>query len=450
VTTPDRGSVLPDGSSGWPRSLLRGFLIFLLIAGIGLVAAVTTFALAVPGVSFGGALRIGALYLGPFHHVALVFEGDLAVDASRLPGANLPAGGSATIELGVALLAVTALAVWLLFRAGRLSAFGDRAGVRALTTVAVIPFGAPLPTRWGLIPMVVADLPVGFLFILAISSLGVYGIVLAGWASNNKYALLGGLRSSAQMISYEISMGMSTIPVLLLAGNVTLSTIVTQQAYGGWNFVNLTVAFFIFIVAAFAETNRVPFDLPEAETELVAGYHTEYSAMKFSLFPISEYCNMITASALMATLFFGGWDVPFTGRDNIGPYSGWLTLLSVLIFLLKTGFFLFLYIWVRWTIPRFRYDQLMSLGWKVMLPIALAYIIVIAAAVLVLESAGIRRGAMYASILGAINMSLSVILFAILDRGRVVSPAYEGIGGAELAHLRGVSQRSTLATGAAE
>ena len=322
--------------------------------------------------------------------------------------------------------------------------------IPALTTIAVIPFGAPLPTRWGLVPMVVADLPVGFLFILAVSSLGVYGIVLAGWASNNKYALLGGLRSSAQMISYEISMGMSTIPVLLLAGNVTLSTIVTQQAYGGWNVVNLTVAFFIFMVAAFAETNRLPFDLPEAESELVAGYHTEYSAMKFSLFPISEYCNMITASALMATLFFGGWDVPFTGRDNIGPFSGWLTLLSVLIFLLKTGFFLFVYIWVRWTLPRFRYDQLMSLGWRVMLPTALAYIVIIAAAVLVLESAQIRRGAMYSSILGAVNMALVVILFAILDRGRVVSPAYGRISDKKLLELRSLSRRSPLATGAAD
>jgi NADH-quinone oxidoreductase subunit H len=322
--------------------------------------------------------------------------------------------------------------------------------IPALTTVAVIPFGAPLPTRWGLIPMVVADLPVGFLFILAISSLGVYGIVLAGWASNNKYALLGGIRSSAQMISYEISMGMSTIPVLLLAGNVTLSTIVNQQAYGGWNIVNLTVAFFIFFVAAYAETNRLPFDLPEAESELIAGYHTEYSAMKFSLFPISEYCNMITASALMATLFFGGWDVPFTGRDNVGPFSGWLTLLSILIFLLKTGFFLFVYIWIRWTLPRFRYDQLMSLGWKVMLPTALGYIIIVAAAILILESAGIRRGAMYASILGAVNMALVVILFAILDRGRIVSPAYGRLGREELMELRQMRHRSPLATGAAE
>src|SRR4051812_35350207 len=156
--------------------------------------------------------------------------------------------------------------------------------IPAMLTFGVIPFASPLPTRWGLVPMVVADLPVGFLYILAISSLGVYGIVLAGWASNNKYALLGGLRASAQMVSYEISLGMSTIPVLLLAGNVSLNSIINQQAWGGWNFINLTVAFFIFMVAAFAETNRLPFDLPEAESELIAGYHTEYSAMKFSLF----------------------------------------------------------------------------------------------------------------------------------------------------------------------
>jgi len=322
--------------------------------------------------------------------------------------------------------------------------------IPALTTVAVIPFGAPLPTRWGLVPMIVADLPVGFLFVLAISSLGVYGIVLAGWASNNKYALLGGLRSSAQMISYEISMGMSTIPVLLLAGNVTLNTIVTQQAYGGWNVVNLTIAFFIFLVAAFAETNRLPFDLPEAESELIAGYHTEYSAMKFSLFPISEYCNMITASALIVTLFFGGWDVPFTGRDNIGPFSGWLTLLSIVIFLTKTLFFLFFYIWIRWTLPRFRYDQLMSLGWRFMLPLALSYIVIIATAVLILESAGIHRGAMYSSILGALNMALVVIVFAILDRGRIISPAYGRQRGEQLQRLRAVSSRSPLSAGATD
>jgi len=318
--------------------------------------------------------------------------------------------------------------------------------IPALTTWVVIPFGAPLPTRWGRIDMVVADLPVGFLFILAISSLGVYGIVLAGWASNNKYALLGGLRSSAQMISYEISLGMSTIPVLLLAGNVTLNTIITQQAYGGWNVVNLTLAFFIFLVAAFAETNRLPFDLPEAESELIAGYHTEYSAMKFSLFFIAEYANMVTASALMVTLFFGGWDVPFTGRDNIGPYSGWLTLLSMGIFLGKLLFFIFFFMWIRWTLPRFRYDQLMSLGWKIMLPLALSYIIIIAAVILILESAGMARGAMYSSIMGVVNVVLVMIVFTILDHGRIISPAYSRLEAARIARLRGMSARSPLAS----
>src|SRR5258705_5857610 len=193
--------------------------------------------------------------------------------------------------------------------------------IPALLTIAVVPFGAPLPTPWGEVPLVVADLPVGFLYILAISSLGVYGIVLAGWSSNNKYSLLGGLRASAQMISYEIALGMSTVAVLLLSGNVSLSAVVAgqQQSLLTWNVFPLGLACFIFLVAAFAETNRLPFDLPEAEGELIAGYHTEYSAMKFSLFYIAEYSNMVTASALMATLFFGGWDVPFTTWDNTPP-----------------------------------------------------------------------------------------------------------------------------------
>ncbi len=308
--------------------------------------------------------------------------------------------------------------------------------IPALITWCVIPFGSPWPTRWGRIDWVVADLPVGFLFILAISSLGVYGIVLAGWSSNNKYALLGGLRSSAQMVSYEISLGMSTIPVLLLAGNVSLNSIINQQAWGGWNVVNLTVAFFIFIVAAFAETNRLPFDLPEAESELIAGYHTEYSAMKFSLFFIAEYANMVTQSALMATLFFGGWDVPFTAHDNIGPYSKWLSLLSIGIFLAKILFFLFLFMWVRWTLPRFRYDQLMSLGWKFMLPLALAYIVLIASVMLGLSAAGIDEGYMYAAILGSVNLGVIIILFVILDRGRIISPAYGRMHPKEVERLR--------------
>jgi len=320
--------------------------------------------------------------------------------------------------------------------------------IPALTTWCVIPFGAPVPTRWGRIDLVVADLPVGFLFILAISSLGVYGIVLAGWSSNNKYALLGGLRSSAQMVSYEISMGMSTIPVLLLAGNVSLNSIINQQVWGGWNVVNLTVAFFIFIVAAFAETNRLPFDLPEAESELIAGYHTEYSAMKFSLFFIAEYASMVTASALMATLFFGGWDVPFTARDNIGPYSGWLSLLSIGIFLGKILFFLFLFMWVRWTLPRFRYDQLMSLGWKILLPLALVYIVLIAAVMLGLSAAGIGEGWMYTAILASVNIALIIILFAILDRGRVISPAYGRMNPKEIERMRRLDARRAIVAGA--
>ncbi|MGH7753074.1 MAG: NADH-quinone oxidoreductase subunit NuoH [Gemmatimonadales bacterium] len=301
--------------------------------------------------------------------------------------------------------------------------------IPALLTFAVIPFASPLPTRWGEVPMVVADLPVGFLYILAIGSLGVYGIVFAGWASNNKYALLGGLRSSAQMISYEIALGMSTVAVLLLAGNVSLSDIVArQQAHGilSWNVVSLTVAFFIFLVSAFAETNRLPFDLPEAEAELITGYHTEYSAMKFSMFFIAEYSNMVTASALMATLFFGGWDIPFVTWDNHAPWDIWKTLATGAVFFLKVVFFLFVYMWVRWTLPRFRYDQLMALGWKFLLPLALGYVAVMATAIWSLDAVlKVEQGPAYFGILLGINLVLGYLLFFVLDRGRVIQ------GGAE-------------------
>ncbi len=300
----------------------------------------------------------------------------------------------------------------------------------ALLTFAVIPFAAPLPTPWGTVPMVVADLPVGFLYILAISSLGVYGIVLAGWSSNNKYALLGGLRASAQMISYEIAMGLSTVAVLLLAGNVTLSEVVAKQSVGGsvfqWNAFPLALAFFIFIVAAFAETNRLPFDLPEAEAELIAGYHTEYSAMKFSMFYIAEYSNMVTASALMATLFFGGWDIPFTTWDNLPPWTPLKTILTLGTFIVKVAGFLFLFIWVRWTVPRFRYDQLMALGWKVMLPLALVYLTVLASAIWYLHAQlGWAYDTRFALALFALNVVLAVPLIWLLDRGRIVSGSVE-------------------------
>jgi NADH-quinone oxidoreductase subunit H len=318
--------------------------------------------------------------------------------------------------------------------------------IPAMLTFAVIPFASPLPLPGvGLIDMVVAPLPVGFLYILAIASLGVYGVVLAGWSSNNKYSLLGGLRSSAQMVSYEIAMGLSTVAVLLVAGNVALNDIIWQQATTVWNFFGLTVAFIIFLIAAFAETNRLPFDLPEAESELIAGYHTEYSAMKFSLFFIAEYSNMVTASALLVTLFFGGWDIPFTLWDNQAPWSIVKTLLTGLVFALKVLFFLFFYMWIRWTLPRFRYDQLMSLGWRVLLPVALVYIILIAGTLLILDLLGVRPGATHGVILGLVNIVLTGVLFVVLDSGRIISPAYGRVKADQLRRLRAMRSRSPLA-----
>jgi NADH-quinone oxidoreductase subunit H len=247
--------------------------------------------------------------------------------------------------------------------------------IPALLTFAVIPFGGTLSILGWEIPLVITDVNIGILYILALSSLGVYGIVLAGWSSNNKYSLLGGLRSSAQMISYELALGLSVVGVLLLTGSLSLREIVHAQ-YGLWNVVRQPLAFFIFLVAVFAETNRLPFDLPEAETELVAGYHTEYAGMKFAMFFMAEYANMVTASALVVTLFFGGWMIPLLSTPE--PSSWWLSLLEILAFGIKVGVLLFLFVWVRWTIPRFRYDQLMMLGWKVLLPLALLNIFVTA------------------------------------------------------------------------
>ena len=301
--------------------------------------------------------------------------------------------------------------------------------VPALLAIAVIPFATPLPTPWGPVDMVVANLPIGVLYILAFGSLGVYGIVLAGWSSNNKYSLLGGLRASAQMISYEIAMGMSTVTVLLLAGNVTLTDVIARQQQSTWFILPLALACVIFIVAAFAETNRLPFDLPEAEGELIAGYHTEYSAMKFSMFYIAEYSNMVTASALLATLFFGGYDIPFTSWDNTAPWILPKTLATLLMFSLKVAVFLFLFIWVRWTVPRFRYDQLMALGWKVMLPLALGYITVLASAIWLLhDRLGWAYDTRFSLALFGLNVLLAIPLFFVLDRGRIVagSVAEEG------------------------
>jgi NADH-quinone oxidoreductase subunit H len=267
--------------------------------------------------------------------------------------------------------------------------------------------------------MMVADLPIGFLFILAMSSLSVYGIVFAGWSSGNKYSVLGGLRSSAQMVSYEIAMGMSLIGVLLVAGNVKLTALVSAQQASTWFVFPLTVSFVLFAIAALAENNRLPFDLPEAEGELVGGYHTEYSSMRFAIFFLAEYGAMITMSALMATFFFGGWDIPFTSWDQ-GEPSGLKTLLTLGAFMAKTFFFIFTYIWIRWTLPRFRFDQLMSLGWKVLLPVSLAYIMVLATAVWALTSIGMTFGRTYAFALFAVNVVLLIALMWGLDRNRVI------------------------------
>ena len=300
--------------------------------------------------------------------------------------------------------------------------------VPALLLSAVIPFAAPLPVDFdftlgplgrfvhhGLMPMAVADLPIGFLFVLAISSMGVYGIALAGWSSNSKYALLGGLRASAQMISYEVAMGMSLIPVLLLSGNVSFDAIIKDQQAGLWYVLPLFLSFFIFLISGFAETNRLPFDLPEAESELIAGYHTEYSAMKFSFFFIAEYANVVTVCAMVTTLFFGGWDIP-GGWDERGGVLQ--TIATGGFFFLKVMFWIFFVMWIRWTLPRFRYDQLMSLGWKVLMPLALAYIMVICTSIYGIEHvAGITDPKLRALALFGVNVVVALLVFGVLDSG---------------------------------
>jgi NADH-quinone oxidoreductase subunit H len=304
--------------------------------------------------------------------------------------------------------------------------------VPALLHSAVIPFAAPLPVEFdftlgplgrfvhhGPMPMVVADLPVGFLFVLAISSLGVYGIALAGWSSNSKYALLGGLRASAQMVSYEVAMGLSLIPVLLMSGDVSFSVVVAKQQAGIWYVMPLFLSFFIFTVAGFAETNRLPFDLPEAESELITGYHTEYSAMKFSFFFIAEYANVVTVCAMITTLFFGGWDIPFSDWDRSGGLLP--TLTTWLFFFVKVLFWIFVVMWIRWTLPRFRYDQLMALGWKVIMPLALVYIMVMCIAIYLIEQVfGVTSPVIGSLILFALNIGIGLLVFGVLDSGMFI------------------------------
>jgi NADH-quinone oxidoreductase subunit H len=240
----------------------------------------------------------------------------------------------------------------------------------ALLVLAVIPFGSTL----GEAHMVIADLNVGILYTFGIVSLGVYGIVLAGYASNSKYPFLGGIRSSAQMISYEIAMGMSVIPVFLIVGDLNLSKVIEYQYEHGWLILRAPLSFVIFLISAFAETNRLPFDLPESEQELVGGYHTEYSSMKFALFFMGEYANMIAASAMMVTLFLGGWTLPVAGLNRPAD-SILIGVAHIAIFMAKVAVLMGLFIWVRWMWPRFRYDQLMDLGWRRFLPLSLVNII---------------------------------------------------------------------------
>jgi NADH-quinone oxidoreductase subunit H len=245
--------------------------------------------------------------------------------------------------------------------------------IPAFMTLAIIPFGSTLGNVDN--KMVIADLNVGILYTFGIVSLGVYGIVLAGYASNSKYPFLGSIRSSAQMISYEIAMGMSVVSVFMVVGDLNLSAVIEYQAHYGWMVLRQPLAFVLFLVSAFAETNRLPFDLPESESELVGGYHTEYSSMKFALFFLGEYANMIAASAMMVTLFFGGWTLPFLSEPASGLLAG---LVHIAVFIAKMIVLMVVFIWVRWMLPRFRYDQLMDLGWRRFIPLALGNILVTA------------------------------------------------------------------------
>ena len=249
----------------------------------------------------------------------------------------------------------------------------------ALISIGVVPFGAPMGPK-GFDLFEVANVNIGLLVILGITSIGVYGIALAGWSSNNKYSLLGSLRASAQLISYELALGLSLVGVVLRAGSLNLRTIVEQQATKGivtWNiFGGLQfLAFFIYLMSAYAETNRSPFDLPEAESELTGGYHTEYSSMKFAMFFMAEYANMINVGCVATLLFLGGWTSPL--GNLIGPFENNFVnaLLPIFWFVIKVFAFLFLYVWVRGTLPRFRYDQLMNFGWRVLMPLAILNIV---------------------------------------------------------------------------
>lgn len=257
--------------------------------------------------------------------------------------------------------------------------------ITACISSAVIPWGQTLNIGGREVVLQVADINVGVLYIFGVVALGVYGIMLGGWASNNKFSLMGAVRAASQSISYEIPMGLSIIALLMVTGTLSMGEIVAQQSgFVNWNIWAQPIGFLIFMVCAFAECNRVPFDLPECETELIGGYHTEYSSMKLGLYMFSEYINMFVSSALMAALYFGGYNFPF--MYELGLSENWITIIGVLVFFLKIFGFIFFFMWVRWTLPRFRYDQLMGLGWKILIPLAIANIVLTAAVIIVKDT----------------------------------------------------------------
>lgn len=244
----------------------------------------------------------------------------------------------------------------------------------ACMTSAVIPWGKGLTIDGGFYPIQATDLNIGILYIFGVVSIGVYGIMIGGWASNNKFSLLGALRASSQMISYEIAMGLSIIALVMMTGTLSVREIAEQQSGGHWNVFYQPLGFLIFLICAFAETNRAPFDLPECETELVGGYHTEYSSMKLGFYLFAEYINMFISSAVISTLYFGGYNMPFIGHFISNPNV--LSLIGTAFLFGKIIFFIFFFMWVRWTLPRFRYDQLMNLGWKILIPLSIANIFI--------------------------------------------------------------------------
>jgi NADH-quinone oxidoreductase subunit H len=256
--------------------------------------------------------------------------------------------------------------------------------ITACMTSAVIPWGWTIDIAGRQVPLQISDINIGILYIFGVVSLGVYGIMIGGWASNNKFSLLAAIRGASQMISYELAMGLSLLAVLMVVGDLRMSSIVGHQVAHGWNIIYQPLGFLIFFVCALAECNRTPFDLPEAENELNFGYHQEYSSMKLGFYLFAEYINMFISSVVMATLFFGGYDIPFVNEAAWGNHW-WVGLIGFIVLMIKAGFFIFLFMWIRWTIPRFRYDQLMKLGWKGLLPLALANMLITAVVILILN-----------------------------------------------------------------